>query len=448
MYKYVNFKGNKEKAMGNIITPKKLQGFMELDPIKQRQFDQMQKKIIEVFERYSFLPINTPTLEYSEILLAKSGGEIDKEIYRFTKGSTDICMRYDLTVPLARYVAMNLNNLNFPFRRYQIGKVYRGERPQKGRFREFIQCDADIIGVDNLSLTNDAECVSLYIDCFNAIDLDVIVEVSNRKIVNGLISALNLNDKAEEIFKNLDKADKIGHDEFVKNLRDLQIEEKSLQKILNLSKCKGQIDEVVKILQKICDEEEFLQGVNELKQLDSYLKALGLTEKDYIFNLSIVRGHNYYTGTVFEAYLKDHRDFGAVGGGGRYDNLASYYTTTKLPGVGMSIGFTRLFDQLASNNLLPEINTAKTEVIVIPLGDTVNYSLNLCKQLRDKKIATEISSENKSFKAKLKDANKRLIPFVLIVGEDEVNSQNYTLKNMQTGEQFKLTLSEIVEKIK
>lgn len=434
--------------MANIITPKKLQGFMELDPVKQKQFDQMQRKIINVFERYSFMPINTPTLEYSEILLAKSGGEIDKEIYRFTKGSTDICMRYDLTVPLARYVAMNLNTLNFPFRRYQIGKVYRGERPQKGRFREFIQCDADIIGVDNLSLTNDAECISLYFDCFKALNLDVVVEISNRKIVNGLLNALNINDKAEEIFKNLDKVDKIGLKELENNLKELELDKKVVDKILALSNCKGNLENVLSGVGKLCESEEFLQGLAELKEVDTYLKALGLSEENYTYNLAIVRGHNYYTGTVFEAYIKNRRDFGAVGGGGRYDDLASYYTTTKLPGVGMSIGLTRLFDQLLENNLLPAVDNSGTDLVIIPLGETIIESLKLCKCLRQKGIVTEVLSEDKSFKSKLKDANRRLIPYVLIVGEDEVKEEKYTLKNMRTGEQFKVSKDEIVEKMK
>lgn len=434
--------------MAKLITPKKLQGFMELDPVKQKQFDEIQRKIINVFEKYSFMPINTPTLEYSEILLAKSGGEIDKEIYRFTKGSTDLCMRYDLTVPLARYVAMNLNTLNFPFRRYQIGKVYRGERPQKGRFREFIQCDADIIGVDDLSLTNDAECIALYNDCFKSLNIDVLVEVSNRKIINGLIKSLKLEESAEEIFKNLDKFDKIGQEELEKNLFEFGIEKKSINKIMKLANTKGSIDIVYENLCGLCDDEEFLKGLDELKEVDSCLKAFGLNDNDYIYNLSIVRGHNYYTGTVFEAFVKNHRDFGAVGGGGRYDNLASYYTETKLPGVGMSIGLTRLFDQLMENNLLPEIKVSETDIFIIPLGETLLECLKVCKILRENDIKAEVYGENKSFKSKMKEANKREVPYVLIIGEDEVKTQKYSLKNMETGEQFNLALKDIIEKIK
>ena len=433
--------------MDKIITPRRLNGFVELSPEKQLQFDEMKNKIIDVFNRHAFMPLDTPILELSEILLAKSGGDIDKEVYRFSKGSTDMCMRYDLTVPLARYVAMNLNDLNFPFKRYQIGKVFRGERPQKGRLREFYQCDADIIGNEQLSLVNDADCVCLFSDCFKALNLDSVVEISNRKLINGLIKDLKLTELSEEIFKTLDKLDKIGEDGVRATLLAAGVNQQAADKLLLLGKNKGSLKDILPKIQDLSNSEEYKLGLQELSELDSYLTAMGLTENDYIYNLSIIRGHNYYTGTVFEAFLKGHRDFGAVGGGGRYDNLASYYTTTKLPGVGMSIGLSRLFDQLLANNLLPSVNKTSTKVLLIPLGDTVLFCLNLCKDLRNNNIVADVLSENKSFKAKMKDANKKGVPYIIVVGDDEVKTQTFALKNMSTGEQENLTKENLIKKM-
>ena len=433
--------------MSNIIIPKRLPGFIELDPEKQQQFNVMKRKIEEVFEKHCFLPLDTPVLELSEILLAKSGGDVDKEIYRFTKGSTDMCMRYDLTVPLARYVAMNLNELNFPFKRYQIGKVFRGEKPQKGRLREFYQCDADVIGFENLSLLNDAECVNLFVDCFKALNLDVVVEISNRKLIGGLISSLNLENFSEEIFKNLDKLDKLGKEKVAEILNEEGINANDCKTLLEFAQIKGSLDFVLEKLSSTCNNETFMEGLNELKELDSYLTTIGLTEKNYTYNLSIIRGHNYYTGTVFEAYLNNHRDFGAVGAGGRYDNLASYYTDKRLPGVGMSIGLSRLFDQLSSNNLLAEEKNLGAQLLIIPMGETLLECIKICKSLQEAYVKADILSENKSFKSKLKEANKRNIPYVLIVGEEEVSSKKYTLKNMQTGQQEALDINEIIKNL-
>lgn len=434
--------------MANIITPRRLAGFLELDPIRQIEFDNMVSKIKEVFARHCFVPLDTPVLELSEILLAKSGGDIDKEIFRFTKGSTDMCMRYDLTVPLARYVAMNLNEINFPFKRYQIGKVYRGERPQKGRFREFTQCDADIIGSGELSIVNDAECISLYIDCFKALNLDVTVEISNRKLINGLISDLKLESNSELIFKTLDKLDKIGSDEVVNILVENGITQKAANLLLQVGKINGNLKTILPQIESLSKNEEYVLAINELKELNSYLIAMGINENNFTYNLSIIRGHNYYTGTVFEAYLNGHRDFGAVGAGGRYDNLSSYYTETKLPGVGMSIGLTRLFDLLSSNNLLPEAKKSNINVLIIPIGDSILQSIELCKTLRENDILVDVSAENKSFKSKLKDANKREVPYIIILGEDEAKSKIYTLKDMSSGAQFKLDAKELIKKLK
>lgn len=432
--------------MTKIIQPRKLPGFNELSPAKQIQFDSMIAKIKGVFEASCFVPIDSPVLELSEILLAKSGGEIDKEIYRFTKGDTDMCMRYDFTVPLARHVAMNFDTLSFPFKRYQIGKNYRGERPQKGRFREFYQCDADIIGNEDLPLPADAECISLYEKCFDALGFDCIIEVSNRKILSGIIADIGGEQIQNQILTLLDKLDKIGKENVRCELVKLGLSEDCANKITSVGEVKGDIHEVVSALDGLCQNELFLQGLRELEELDAYLVALGVTK--HIYNLSIIRGHNYYTGTVFEVYLKGHREFGALGGGGRYDDLASYYTERKLPGVGMSIGLSRLFDLFDENGLLPAPKKSVVEVNIIPLGETLIDCLKIKKQMLDAGIHADVAYENRSFKAKMKEANRREIPYVIVVGENEVNTGNFKLKNMQSGEETGGEISDIIKLFK
>lgn len=430
----------------NFITPKKLQGFWELSPEKQISFDNMKKKIEKVFQTNCFFNLDTPVLEHSEILLAKSGGEIDKEVYVFTKGSTSMGLRFDLTVPLARFVAMNINTLDFPFKRYQIGKVYRGEKPQKGRFREFYQCDADIIGSEELSLVADAECVKLYHDAFLALGYDEVVEISNRNLLFGLIADCNDQDHSDEIITLLDKFDKIGEENLVKALQDLGLRPSSIDKYVEAIKIKGSFSEVSTKLLKLSQNEIFVKAINELKELNSYIEAFGLPKDNYIYNLGIIRGHNYYTGTVFEVYLKNNRRFGALGGGGRYENLAGYFTDKKLPGVGMSIGLTRLFSVLDENGLLPIQKKTNIDIAIIPLGETINDCLSVCEKLRKNNIKAEVLYENKSFKSKMKEANKKEIPYILIVGEDEVKTGKYALKNMQTGNQESLTIDDIIIK--
>jgi len=428
-----------------LITPRKLQGFVELDPMKQLQFNEMQDKIKKVFERHCFVPLDTPILEYSDVLLAKSGGDIDKEIYRFTKGDTDMCMRYDLTVPLARYVAMNFNTMSFPFKRYQIGKVFRGERPQKGRFREFCQCDADIIGLDELPLLADAECVSLYRDCYKALDLDVVIYISDRNLINGLLEDIGAKNN-DEVLTLIDKLDKIGKENVKAGLMEIGLSDKDADRVLVFADNKGNLEKVLNNIENLSTNEIYQKGIANLKELDSYLKAYGMSDTDYGYNCSIIRGHNYYTGTVFECFLVEHPELGAVGGGGRFDNLAGYYTDKKLPGVGMSIGLTRLFDILTNNNLLPE-NKSLNDAYIIPMGDTLTACVELAKKMRDNDIKVEIAFDNKSFKSKMKEANRKEVPYVIIIGEDEMKSGKYSLKNMLTGEQKQLNANDIINMI-
>ncbi len=426
------------------IAPRRLAGFWELEPEKEVLFEEMLDKVKAVFKKHCFLPLDTPVMELSEILLAKSGGEIDKEIYRFVKGSTDGCLRYDLTVPLARFVAMNENTLNFPFKRFQIGKVYRGERPQKGRFREFYQCDADIIGDGSLSLVNDAECVRLYADIFANLNLPVQVEVSNRKVLFGLVREIGEEDKFNDIAIILDKIDKIGAKEVELLLKELGVSESGCNKLISLVSLNG-TKEVLSEAQKLATDEMFVQGINELESVCEYLKAMKVNEESYKINFAIIRGHNYYTGTVFEAYIIGKRNLGAVGGGGRYDDLAGYFSEKKLPGVGMSIGMSRLFGLLESEGMLPEVSPSAARIAIIPLGDTLKECLNLCGLLQEAGIAADVMAEEKSFKSKMKQAGKLLIPYVAILGEDEVKNGVVALKDMNAGSQQTVTAEEIIK---
>lgn len=385
-------------------------------------------------------------LELSEILLAKSGGEIDKEVYRFNKGDTDICMRYDLTVPLARFVAMHSETLHYPFKRYQVGKVYRGERAQKGRFREFVQCDADIIGNGELSLVADAECLKMVDEVFEALNLQIINQISNRNILFGYIEGLGYGKCTKQILTILDKINKIGKDNAREELAKLDVKEKDIESLLQIIDKKGNFDEILSEIEDISQNSTFLNGIKELKEVYAYLKAMQIDENKIELNLSIIRGQDYYTGTVFEAVIPNHREFGTVCGGGRYDNLASYFSEKKFPGVGLSIGFTRLFDLLLQNNMLEDIPATNIALQIIPLGNTLLECLTL-QEYFSKQIICDVAYEERSFKAKMKDAGKQEIPFVLIVGENEVVSKQYSLKNMATSEQFSLSKEECLQKI-
>ncbi len=430
------------------ITPRKLSGFMELPPEKQIIFDEMKDKIRKVFDRNCFMPLDTPVLEYAEILLAKNNGEIDKEIYHFKKGDTEIAMRYDFTVPLARFVAMNSETLTYPFKRYQIGKNYRGEKAQRGRFREFYQCDADIIGNEKLPIVADAESINTFYQCYDALKLNVVIHISNRNILFGFIEELGYQENASEVLTILDKLDKIKVENAIFELNKLGIKNESAQQLINLTNKKGSFDEVLGEIKNFSTADTYIKGINEITELSSYLQAYKIPKDKYVLDIGVIRGHNYYTGTIFESFLLEHPEFGALGGGGRYDNLAQYYTDKNLPGVGMSIGFTKLFDLLDYNGLLQDTPRYPADVIIIPMGDTINNCLNLSTYLREQNIKAEVNYDDRSFKAKLKDANRKEVPYVIIVGENEVATGKYTLKNMRNSEQFSLTKEECINKIK
>ena len=425
-----------------MIEPRTLPGFMELLPNEQILFEQMKQKIEKTYQKFGFLPLDTPILELSEILLAKAGGETEKQIYSFKKGDTDIAMRFDLTVPLAKYVAKNYGNLSFPFRRYQIGKVYRGEKAQKGRFREFYQCDIDIIGDGELSTINDAEIPSVIYNLIKELGFDdFTIRINNRKILNGLFEYINQKDNSVEILRIIDKIEKIGKDAVIEELEKIGVSKEATEKIISFIEIEGTTDEKLQKLQDLnIKNETFETGLEELTEVVHYIRMFGVPDTNFKVDLTIARGLDYYTGTVYETFLNNYRELGSICSGGRYENLAEYYTDKKLPGVGISIGLTRLFYKLNELGLIKAEKTSMSDVLVIPMVEDLSKPIMLANSLREKDINTEIYLNDKKLKAKLKYADKLQIPYVIIIGEDEINSGVVSVKNMATGEEKKANI--------
>lgn len=434
----------------NKTEPRTLPGFMELMPNEQILFNQMKQNIEKVYQKFGFLPLDTPILELSEVLLAKAGGETEKQIYRFEKGNTDISMRFDLTVPLSKYVAKNYGNLSFPFRRYQIGKVYRGERTQKGRYREFYQCDIDIIGDEELSVINDAELPSVIYNIFKELGFDdFTICINNRKILNGLFESLGQKDNAEEILRIIDKIEKIGKEAVIEELEKIEVSKEAIDEIISFIEIKGTTDEKIQKLHELNIQNEiFRLGLEELTQVIKYVRNFGIPEKSFKLDLTIARGLDYYTGTVYETFLNKYREIGSICSGGRYENLAEYYTDKKLPGVGISIGLTRLFYKLNELNLIKAEKKSVAEVLIVPMIQDLSVPIRIANNLRDKGINTEVFLNDKKLKAKMKYADKLEIPNVIVVGEDEVNSGVVKIKDMITGNEKECEINNISNVIK
>ena len=423
----------------NIVEPSILAGFQEFLPKEQMLFTHMLDAIRYSFESYGFIPLDTPVLEKSQVLLAKSGGDTAKQVYRFEKGDTDMAMRFDLTVPLARYVAQHYDSLVFPFRRYHIGKVYRGERPQKGRFREFYQCDIDIIGNETLSLLNEAELVSVINSTFGALDIgDFTVMINNRKLLGGFFSSLGIDDPTEAL-RAVDKLDKIGGDKVLEELVSQGVSAEAAGKIIALTSVCGAPETVFKKLDEMglagCSA-AFDEGLSELKTVCAYIKKFGVPEKRFCVDLKIARGLDYYTGTVYETKLNDYPELGSICSGGRYDDLASNYTKKKLPGVGISIGLSRLFYQLNAAGIISiDGRSTPSEVLLIPMGDTLDYTLDAAEKIRSEGIPCETYMGEGKLGKKFGYADKLGIPYAVVIGEDERDSGIITVKDMRTGEQ-------------
>ncbi len=435
------------------LKPRTLAGFMELLPAPQQQMERIMQTLRETYSLYGFTPLDTPIIEDAQILLAKGGGETEKQIYRFQKGDSDLALRFDLTVPLAKYVAMNYGQLTFPFRRYQIGKVYRGERPQRGRYREFYQADIDIIGDGKLDIANEAEIPSIIYQTFSRLGLKRFqIRVNNRKILNGFYEILGLTEQSQEVMRTVDKLDKIGP----KAVRDILVDDiavapETADEVLNFIAIKGTNTEVLSALESYKGKSAtFDKGLEELTTVTRYLAAFGVPEENFAVDLTIARGLDYYTGTVYETVILDHPEVGSVCSGGRYDNLAGYYTDKPLPGVGISIGLTRLFFVLNDQKMLNDaVPTAPAEVLVVPMSaEQQGYAISVATQLRASGIRTQLYTEQKKFKAKINYAVKLGIPYAMFLGETEEQEQVVAIKDLGKGEQVTVKLEDAVAIVK
>ena len=431
------------------MTPRTLSGFMELLPQPQQQMERMMDILRRTYSLYGFTPLDTPVIEASEVLLAKGGGETEKQIYRFQKGDADLALRFDLTVPLAKYVALHYNDLSFPFRRYQIGKVYRGERAQRGRFREFYQADIDVIGDGKLDITNEAEIPAIIYQTFTSLGLKRFqIRVNNRKILNGFYAMLGLTEQSGDIMRTVDKLDKIGAEKVRTLLTDeVGVSAENADEILKFIAITGGNEQVLAALEGYRGRSEvFDEGLDQLNTVVKYLSAFGVPAENFAVDLTIARGLDYYTGTVYETTLLDHPEIGSVCSGGRYDNLAEYYTDKQLPGVGISIGLTRLFYVLGEQVMLnPDLPTAPADVLILPMTADLAPAVTLATRLRAAGVRTQLYTEQKKFKAKMNYADKLGVPYVVFLGDDEIAGNVVACKDMTSGEQttlpFDATLS-------
>ena len=434
------------------IKPRTLSGFMELLPAAQEQMERMMQILRETYALYGFYPLDTPVLEASDVLLAKGGGETEKQIYRFQKGDSDLSMRFDLTVPLAKYVALNYGQLAFPFRRYQIGKVYRGERAQRGRFREFYQADIDIIGDGQLDIINEAEIPSIIYKTFTRLGLNRFkIRLNNRKVLNGFFAMLGLDTQAGDVMRTIDKLEKIGADK----VREILIDDcgttgEQADKILKFITIEGNTSDILQALEGYRGKNEMLDcGLEELSTVVKYLESFCVPSDYFEIDLTIARGLDYYTGTVYETTMIDHPEIGSICSGGRYDNLAEYYTDKKLPGVGISIGLTRLFFVLQDKNYLNQNPPpAPADVLVLPMTEDITPAITLATRLREQGVRVQLHSEKKKFKAKITYADKLAIPYVIFVGEDEVKNDVVALKELATGEQTNTNFAHALTRIR
>ena len=433
------------------MTPRTLSGFMELLPRPQQQMERMMDILRRTYSLYGFTPLDTPLIEASEVLLAKGGGETEKQIYRFQKGDADLSLRFDLTVPLAKYVALHYNDLSFPFRRYQIGKVYRGERAQRGRFREFYQADIDIIGDGKLDIVNEAEIPAIICQTFTSLGLRRFqIRVNNRKILNGFYAMQGLTEKSGDIMRTVDKLDKIGPEKVRQCLlEDCGLTEGQAEEILKFIAITGSNAQVLDALDSYSGRSELLdEGLSELRTVVKYLSAFGVPEERFAVDLTIARGLDYYTGTVYETTLLDHPEIGSVCSGGRYDNLAEYYTDRQLPGVGISIGLTRLFYVLGEQGMLnPELPTAPADVLILPMTEDLAPAIALATDLRGRGVRTQLYTEPKKFKAKMSYADKLGVPYVIFLGDDEIAQGVVACKDMASGEQLKAPFDQVLARI-
>ena len=429
----------------NITTPRIPSGFNEYLPAEQIEFNRLLDIVRSVYEKYGFAPLDTPILELSEVLLAKGGGETEQQVYRFERGRNDLTMRYDLTVPLARYVAQHEGVLTVPFRRYQIGKVYRAERAQAGRFREFYQCDIDVIG--SRSTLIDAELPVIINEIFERFGCgEFTIRLNNRMILNGFFEALGLREQSKDVLRVVDKIEKISVDSFVDELTQLGLTQEQIVTLQTFVSLSGTNDEVLASLESLgIDSADFRLGVEKLSYLVASLRAMKVPESRFLIDLKIARGLDYYTGTVYETILDEHPSIGSVCSGGRYDDLASHYSKTQLPGVGVSIGLTRLFYQLKEAGLVTADTQSLARVVVLPMTPA-EYSLagEVATVLRSAGVATILYSEPNDLSKKMKYVDKMGCQYAVVIGADEARNSVVSIKDMRSGEQRQAPLDDFV----
>ena len=430
------------------IEPKIPRGFPEYLPREQIAFNKMLEQIRASFERFGYAPLETSAVEYAEVLLAKGGGETDKQVYRFEKGDKEYCLHFDLTVPLARYVAANYRELAFPFRRYQIQKVWRAENPQLGRFREFYQCDVDLIG--SKSIPSDAEMVAVIYETFRALGLpDVTIRISNRKLLAGYLEALGIKESTK-VMRLIDKLEKQGPEAVGKLMEQIGLTGDQVQKVLFLAEIQGVSEKVIRDLEQTGTKSaQFAQGLKEIRELAAAILAQGIPAACFKIDLGIARGLDYYTGTVYETYLNKYPEVGSVCSGGRYDDLTGYYLDKELPGVGVSIGLTRLFEILKEKKEIEMPSATPTKVLFASMDEKFLATASAAAaRLRGEGVNVEVYPERSGLAEQLKYANKIGIPYVAIIGEDEQKAGKFTLKEMKSGEQKLLSVDEIVREVK
>ncbi|MFO3665781.1 histidine--tRNA ligase [Anaerococcus sp. ENR0831] len=427
----------------DIIKPSTIAGVMELLPDSQAVFDRMKNTIEDTFKDYGFLAIDTPVIEKNEILFAKGGGETEKQIFEIASDSKDMSLRFDLTVPLARYVSEHLSDLNFPFKRYQIGKVYRGERNQKGRYKEFYQADIDIIGHNDLAIYNDALLARVIFEAFNRINFpNITFHINNRKLLNGFFKSLEIEDSTE-VLRTIDKKDKIGIDKTKTLLKEIIGEDKA-NKTLEFINADNENTEILDNLAGFADNDLFKKGLEELKTIYDYMIKFGIDDKNIKIDLAITRGLDYYTSTVYETFINGYESIGSVCSGGRYENLASNFTKQNLPGVGMSIGLTRLFYQLQELGLVEEEKSSKIDFLILPMDKEYHfYAIDVLHKLKDQGKKADIFLEDGKFKKKINYADKINAKYAVIIGEEEVSKNQVSIKNMESGEQFNKNIEEL-----
>lgn len=426
----------------DIIKPSTIAGVMELLPADQEVFDYIKNTIEETFKDYGFAPIDTPVIEKNEILFAKGGGETEKQIFEIASDSKDMSLRFDLTVPLARYVSEHFSDLNFPFKRYQIAKVYRGERNQKGRYKEFYQADIDIIGHNSLSIYNDAILPFVMYKAFEKLELPALTfHINNRKLLNGFFQSLDIDDSTE-VLRTIDKKDKIGIDKTQSLLTEIVGANKAGE-ILAFIQNPATGHDLIASLKEFDGNDLYKDGLEELAIVYDYMLAFGVPEANIKIDLAITRGLDYYTSTVYETFINGYESIGSVCSGGRYENLANNFSKQNLPGVGMSIGLTRLFYQLQELGLVEKIKGANTDVLVLPMDSSLHiYSIEVLKEIKAKGLKADIYLETGKFKKKMNYADKIGAKYAIIIGEEEANNKEVSIKNMETGEQTKQKIEE------